>query len=300
MQLYDNETSAKSAKLFRIGGWLLIAAGFAIPQAQLYAAGEGAFQAGDEIARTLGSLLLLAVIAWLVTRKKTPKAKAMGTFIVGLLLVITSISVAANKNAAQTEMKAYLQKAVAMQGENKAKLENIIGRIAAINMATVLTMDAVYNKNQRALAQAKLVQFKTLVSERRAQITSGIAQAETLVSSLPEGDMRRGGYAGLENSKKQMAALFGELDVVQLSYAESIESLFSFAGTQDGKMQATSDGRILFSDPAALSQFQALIKKIEEQEILYVAASERAQKKAQEMTANDLKLQKQASEIINK
>lgn len=299
MQLYDDPKDAKRTKLIRAAGWSFIALGFAVPQVQIYSTGEGAFQVGDEIMRSFGQLMLPALIAWFVTRKKLGKAKAIGTLCVGIVFLATSLGVAANKSEAADNGKSLLEKALKMQVENAAKLEKVIERMSAIDMTKVLTIEAVADKTQRTLSKAQLAQFKALLAERRSVVASAISQTESFVGSLPAGELKRGALEGLENAKRNNKELFGDLDVVQLSYAESLEALFSWADTQDGRMQLNG-GRVLFADEAAILQFQALIKNIETQEQLYNKVVEKVAVKQQQLRVRDAEMKREAAKILAK
>lgn len=299
MQLYDEPKDANKTKLIRAFGWLLIALGLIVPQVQIYSASEGAFQAGDAVVRSFGQLMLPAFIAWFVTRKKLAKAKAIGTLCVGLVFLATSISVAVNKSEAADNGKVFLEKALKIQAENVAKLEKVIERMSAIDMTKVLTLEAVADKTQRTLSKTQVAQFKALLAERRAVVASGITQAELFVSSLTVSEMKRGALEGLENGKRSNKEQFEDLDVVQLSYADSLEALFNWADTQDGKMQFKG-GKLLFADDAAVMKFQVLIKNIETQEEMYNNVVEKVAIKQQQLKMRDAEMKREAAKILAK
>ena len=299
MQLYDEPKDANKTKLIRAFGWLLIALGLIVPQVQIYSASEGAFQAGDAVVRSFGQLMLPAFIAWFVTRKKLAKAKAIGTLFVGLVFLATSISVAVNKSEAADNGKVFLEKALKIQAENVAKLEKVIERMSAIDMTKVLTLEAVADKTQRTLSKTQVAQFKALLAERRAVVASGITQAELFVSSLTVSEMKRGALEGLENAKRSNKEQFEDLDVVQLSYADSLEALFNWADTQDGKMQFKG-GKLLFADDAAVMKFQVLIKNIETQEEMYNNVVEKVAIKQQQLKMRDAEMKREAAKILAK
>lgn len=298
-QLYDEPKDANKTKLIRAFGWLLIALGLIVPQVQIYSASEGAFQAGDAVVRSFGQLMLPAFIAWFVTRKKLAKAKAIGTLCVGLVFLATSISVAVNKSEAADNGKVFLEKALKIQAENVAKLEKVIERMSAIDMTKVLTLEAVADKTQRTLSKTQVAQFKALLAERRAVVASGITQAELFVSSLTVSEMKRGALEGLENGKRSNKEQFEDLDVVQLSYADSLEALFNWADTQDGKMQFKG-GKLLFADDAAVMKFQVLIKNIETQEEMYNNVVEKVAIKQQQLKMRDAEMKREAAKILAK
>ncbi|MBA3595386.1 MAG: hypothetical protein H0W47_16595 [Polaromonas sp.] len=171
--------------------------------------------------------------------------------------------------------------------------------MAAIDMTKVVTVDAVGDKNLRTLSKAQVAQFKALLAERRSVVSSMVSQAESLVSAVPPGEMRRGGLAGLENAKRNNSELFEDLDAVQLSYAESLEALFNWADTQDGKMKLQG-GRIFFADEAATMRFQALVKNIETQEGLYNRVVEKVAVKQQQIRLRDAEMKREAAKILSK
>lgn len=299
MELYEATRDARTTKVIRAGGWSLIAIGFAVPQIQILSAGEGAAQAGYDMMRSFGQLLLPALIAWFVTRTKTDRAKAIGTVCVGMVVLATSISIAADKASETERTKAFLQTSLTSQAESTARLEKVIDRMSAIDMAKVLTLEAIADKNQRALSKAQLAQFKALLAERRSIVAATYSQAESLVSALPPGEAKRGGLEGLKDAKRNNQELFGDLDVVQLSYAESLEALFTWADTQDGKMQL-SGGKVLFADETAVLQFQTLIKNIGTQEELYNKVSEKVTIKQQQLQMRHAEMKREAAKILAK
>ena len=299
MQLYDEPKDVNKIKLIGAVGWLLIALGFIVPQVQIYSAGDGAFQVGEAVVQSFFQLMLPTFIAWFVTRKKLARAKAIGTLCVGLIFLATSTGVVANKSEEAGNVKGFLAKALKRQVENESKLEKVTEQMLAIDMTKVLTVEAVADKTQRTLSKTQVAQFKALLAERRAVVASTISQTELDVSSLPVGEMKRGALVGLENAKRSNKELFGDLDVVQLSYANSLEALFNWADTQDGKMQL-KEGKVLFADNAAVMKFQVLVKNIETQEETYNKVVEKVAIKQREVQLRDAEMKREAAKILAK
>jgi hypothetical protein len=98
-----------------------------------------ASQAGQDVARTLGSLLFLALIAWAATRGRSDATKASARVVVGLVLCIvvaTNIARAASDTEA---VKTYLLDAVQFRDAQTAKFTKLGERFDTIDLAMVLT-----------------------------------------------------------------------------------------------------------------------------------------------------------------
>ena len=294
------EQAAKSETLFRTGGWGLIAVAFAIPQLQNLALGSGAFAAGNDIARSLGQLLLPALIAAFMTRGKSGLSKAKGTFVVGLVMVLAAGVMAVNKQSEASTAKQFMEGALSFQSEQNAKIESVLIRLNAIDLNKHLTIESMVDKNKRALAMSDISQYKALLSERKAVIAASASGAELRVSQLPAGEARRGAEEGLVNARATNQSLFGELDVVQFEYADVLDQLFKLMESQEGKVQLDAAGQILFQSPEALTQFQMLAAESDVKAAALNDAAGRAGVAQEKATKRNEDLHRQAQEILGK
>lgn len=291
--------AAATAKKWRLAGWALIGIGFLIPQVHLQILGEGtAAWVGYELATSFGQMMLPVLITWAATKKGNDLSKAKGTFVVGVLLVLTAGGMAVAKEMSQAETKALVQKALATQEENRAKFDSVLTRMGAIDMAAVLSMESVTNRATRTLALAQVAQYKALLAERKALVANTLAQGQAMAATLKNEEARRGAVVGAENARRQMTELFGELDVVQLAYADSIEALFNWLNTQDGKMQVGAHGQPLFTTQPDLDRFRALAGKVDEQAAAYNAALARYEMKREELAQREQKLKQDAQQFL--
>lgn len=294
------EQASKSEKLFRGAGWVLIGVGFAIPQLLNMSLGDGAFSAGQDIARSFGQLLLPAVVAAFMTRGKSDLAKAKGTFIVGVVMVLVAGSLALTKHSEMADTKVQLESALAAQEEGRVKLEAIVGKLNALDVNKHITMESMTDPSKRALALADISQYKALLAERKAAVASGISAAELRVSQMPAGDARRGGEEGLVNAKATNQEIFGELDVAQFEYADVLDQLFKLMESQTGKYQLDAKGQILFQEPAALAQFQKLAADSDVKAAKLNEAAARAGLAIERAAKREAELKQQAQQILGK
>jgi hypothetical protein len=294
------ERAEKSEKLFRGAGWTLIAVGFAIPQFQNMSLGDGAFSAGYDFARSFGQLMLPAFIAAFMTRGKSDLLKAKGTFVVGLVMVLTAGTMAVNKHSEMADTKVQLESALTFQAEQRAKLEAVSARLNAVDLNRHITLESMTDPSKRALALADISQYKALLSERKASVASSISATELRIAQLPEGDARRGGEEGLANAKAANQAVFGEIDVAQFEYADVLDQLFKLMESQDGKYQLDARGQILFQDPAALAQFQKLAANSDVKAARLNEAMARATVAQEKVVKRDAEMQLEAQKILGK
>ena len=92
--------ASKLARKLHGWGFSLIIIAFAMPFLAASIGRSTAFQAGQSLAQNLMALFVLALVAWLATRKRSDTAKALARFLTGVLMCMFvggQLAIAANE-----------------------------------------------------------------------------------------------------------------------------------------------------------------------------------------------------------
>ena len=251
--------------------------------------------AGDALARSLGQLLIPAVIAWGVTRKSTAQKKAQAVFIVGLLMLVTNLVVSYNSSRTDAAQREYLKTALIINAEGEAQLQALAAKFEAVNIAGALTMENFVYPDRRASAKATVAQYKALLFERKALIAERIAKGRQHLDSLPAGAGRERAEKSFKQGVADIKGIYDGMDAAQLAYVETVETLLTWADTQ--RIQLSSDGQPLFETQAALDKFRALLGQLTEREAAFNASVQLAQTKQAAMQQDMAKVKLEAEKL---
>lgn len=180
-----------SAKRLRLLGWGLIGAAFLLPFIALYAGLGSAFEVGADIARTMGSLLFLELVAWLVTRKKNALSKSRGTAIVGALLCIVVGNNIYQANRERQTAMGFVDDALRLQEKAGAKFVEFGGRFDKVDLTTVLTPETMTTAAGMARAKGTLAEYRALLAERRALLQTDLAEMDQFFAAVADGQMKQ-------------------------------------------------------------------------------------------------------------
>lgn len=260
----------KFAKTLRWIGWALIATSVGLPQVFNATKNGGADLAIDAFARSLGQLALPAVIAWWVTRKSAPQKKHQAVFVVGLVMLFTTLVVSFNESRSNTAMREYVKTALILNAEGEAKLQALSAKLDAVNLADALMMENFTHPGRRASAKASVAQYRSLVFERKALIAAQLAKGRQLLDTLPDGAVRDRAEGNFKRSEAEIKGIYDPLETTQLAYVDAVETLLLWADTQ--RIQLSTDGQPLFETQEALDQFRALLGRLLERQAAFSAA----------------------------
>lgn len=224
---------------------------------------------------------------------------AKGTFYAGLVMVITSASVAANQHNDKALVKEFLEKAFVVQAENRAQLDNVQIRINEIDFNSMLTMPAVTDPAARSRSLAELSRHRALLLERDAVLAGMVTKTQEMIAGMPEGEMRRGALEGAQSSKNQMADLFKELAPAQLALNSSVEELLKYMNSLGNRVTTSPDGQPLFQTQQELDKFRQLATVIDETSLQLNQAVEIFEQKRQAMVRQAEQQQRDAQRLTN-
>lgn len=259
-----------------------------------------AFRAGEDGVRTLGSLLLLALISWAVTRGRSDTTKAGARLVVGVLLCIVVGSNIAQTAGEVQKAKAFVAEALVFRDQQAAKFTKLAQRFDTVDLAKVLTPQSMVTQEGHATARAVLATYRALLAERRALVQTYLLEYERFVNERAlTGDARAGAMEGMKGKREATVALYGSLDEVQSALADSLERVLDWGASQAGKL-GIQNGQLLFTDARQQTELNVLVAQVGEAEKKMNAAVLRAQgvqQKAQQEMADQ---NRRADEFLRK
>ncbi len=290
---------ARSAKLMNMLGLGLIAAAFVVPFLAIPLGWGSAFSAGQDVVRTLGSLALLSLIAWLATRNRTSLGKANARAVVGLLLcVVVGNNIYARQKEEQLA-KDFMRQSLVFQEQQAQKFADLGARFDKVDLSTILTPTSMTTQAGMDRARAQLSQYRALLAERRLLLQTYLSEAERRITSLPEGETRRGASAPLEEGKTQTSAIYAALDRTQGALTDALEAVLDWGQSQAGKLGA-KNGQLLFTSREQQAQLQVLLAKVQEAETEMNAEVSAAQKRQVEAQAKMRENNRQIKDLLAK
>jgi hypothetical protein len=186
-------TDTASAPIARnIIGWALIVTAFVFAGWGALQVGN-AFNAGQRVGQLLGTWLVFALIAWLVTRNGSMAARANGRIVVGVLLWGVAL---ANFNGDANEKKvgqAFLRDAIALNAVHTQKFQALNERFTRVDLSTTLTPANVTTAAGIARGRAQVAQSKELIGARDALLQQNLEEVRKLVASVPAGPTKAAG-----------------------------------------------------------------------------------------------------------
>lgn len=276
----------------RIGN-TLIGLAFAAPFLAVLPGWIKATSAFDAAARTLGALLFWALLAWLVTRKRTGLAKARATTVVGVLLCLVAASHVVNSaRAARDEalMKDTVRAALALRATHAAQFEALGKRLEALPLAQALSPAGLTSPERLKEGRAVLAQYRTLIDERKVLAKQHGTEFAAFMQRTPA-FMRPQAEARFEQTRQANEALLAKLDSQQSAHADAVEAILGWASAQTGRIGMRA-GELLLQSEGQRGEFVRLVAGLKQAEesvnsVLAQAAEQeaKAQKGIQDVKA---------------
>jgi len=291
-----------TVKRLNFVGAILIILAFVGPYlAAMLGIGEvTAFKVGEDGARTLGSLVLLAIIAWAVSRGRSETFKAGARVVVGVLLCGVVVSSIAQTAREITEAKALLAEALVFRDQHALKFAKLAERFDAVDLTKVLTPQSMVLRDDHATARATLATYRALLAERRALVHTYLLEYERFVTDRPASrDAKAGARQGMKGKREATEALYTSLDEVQTGLADSMTRVLDWGGEQAGKL-GMKNGQLLFSSPRQQVELNALLTKVTEAAARVKTAVTAAQVVQQKAQRDMVDQNRQAYELLRK
>jgi len=289
MSAFLNESeSPPHNPTFRIAiGWILVALAFLL-SFSLGSVGGDAERIGQKIGAVLGAWMFMTFVAWLITRNRTPSAKANGRIVVGVLLLLNVVAGVGIEAQEREVAKAFMRDALALNQRHDARFLELGNRFDKASISDILTPPNLTSPAGIAKGRTLIAQNRALVAERGALLQTNLDEVKSLVRSLPPGDVKTGAESTMGAKLKETAALFTDLEHAQLAQYAAIEKILDWCAVQGGRLR-NEGGQIRVSSPAQSIQLKALFdeliaieNKVESASKVVVDKSERMQTKRAE------------------
>ena len=288
-----------STKRWNYLGAGLIFIAFIGPSLATMAGLGNAFSVGEDIARTLGSLAFLALIAWLVVRKRNDLSKAKARSVVGLLLCITVGNNIANAAREKDQAKAFVKQAMTFQAQHTEKFSDLGRRFDEVTVAQYLTPEGLASSPSVAAGKAALERYRSILQERNLLLQTYLAEYVAFVGGLPAGQVRAGAESALGPNKEATEGLYKMLDRVQGEHAAAMGAVFDWAAANNRKI-AMRNGQLMFTSVAQQQELQSLASRLQAAENEVAAAAQKAQAAQAAALEKNRRLQKEAAELLAK
>ena len=116
-----------------------------------------------------------------------------------------------------------------------------------------------------ATAKGTVGQYRTLLAERRALVSSYLSDYDRYLNALPRGDFKAGAMLSMEANKAATVKLYADLDTAQTAWTDSISNVLDWADKQAGRLTARGE-QLMFTTTAQQAELSALVGKVQTSE----------------------------------
>jgi hypothetical protein len=268
-------------------GTALVVLGLAIPVLAAMFGKITAAQAGDYTARGVGTLLGVAFLAWLATRKMSAQAKANGKIVAGILLCLVVANNVLKATHETEEAKAFLVKAIEFQERQIAKVTALNKRFEKLPMASILTPENVTTSTGRRAGKATVAQLRALIAERNSMLEAHMVEMQKIVDSMPSDAMKRGAMGPIERDKEPTRKMYADLASTQTAVADALDAILDWCAAQGATLRM-HNRQLVFATVEQQTELQALVAKLskaEEEDTKVTGQAQTTQMKAAERVA---------------
>lgn len=301
----ESEKPGSASTLKTAIGWVLIGAAFLLMLGVALKAG-GAFEAGQKTGRLLAAWLLLFLVGWALTFKRSQDAKANARIVIGIVLLLASVVASLpvgimdgfGNSARDKEIgKKFLSDAIALSKKHEQRFLELGERMAKADMSTILAPQNVTNKAGLAKSRAMVAQYRGFIAERGAILKLNLKEGKELVKSLPPGDVRDGAQKGVEGKLKETTNFFKDVDRAERAQFAHVEKILDWCEAQGSKLRRNGS-EFVFTSEAQRSEFSAMVEQLEKLELEVGDASKAMQHKAERTEKNNAESIKKAKKIF--
>lgn len=249
----------QNLRIPRLAGWGLIILAFAIPA---FGFVRGAYDDVELVVTLMGAvvtLLVVAGVAWLITRKLSPRTKVYGRVAVGLLLCLNMSVKLSNDIRDHEESKAYaVQLAEARQ--QHAAFADALQRYEQLDLSEVLTPPALTTAQGIAAGRAAMARYHRLLAERQRLLNSLVAAMDRTAAVSPGlSDEATQGPAPVD------VAVYAAFGAHEPAVARAMDAILDWASAQQGRLKQVN-GEYVFADASQEAEMDSLLARLDEAE----------------------------------
>ena len=242
-------------------GSALIAVAFSLPFLAIPFGYSTAFQAGESLVRNLLALFILALIAWLTTRKRSDMAKALAQLLSGILMCLFVGSNFASAVTEEQQAKQQLQKMLEFSAKQSASFNDLAARFDKVDLNSTLTPENITSPSGLATAKATVAQFRALLAERRLLVQTYLTELNRYLNELPPGDFKDGAKSGIGASWETTVKIYGDLDRSQTAWVEAVSAVLDWSTGQVGKLFMQGN-QLMFTSPSQKAELTVLANRV--------------------------------------
>ncbi len=252
--------SVAARKLY-IAGYILIVISFALPFLVIPFGFSNIFHLGGTLVYSLVALFLLALIAWLITRKRSDDKRAIAVLLCGILMCLFSASKLLTPVTQEQDTKQQVLKMLFLAAKTSSSLDKLESRLENFLGAVSASFDypALATPSGLATAKASVAHYNALLSERRLLMKTYHAELEQYMNALPPGKFKD--TATLAFGIKASITIHNDLDRMRTALVESISNLHDWFSAQSGKL-LLQDNRLI-PTPNQAAELRALFDERE-------------------------------------
>lgn len=227
-----------------------------------------AYEAGEAMGSLLGGLLILLLLEWVLTRKRSQRTQDWNRLALGVLLFF----VVANSlgNLAQQQQKAikvFLQGVLELQRKNDLRVADFNTRLSQVENRNFVNPEVLSTPARHAGARAALAQFRALIDERSRLNESNFAEAEQyLRTQAPEGPVRDSALRSFLPKKAANLEMVAKLKAADEALADAYSDILDWAVSQAGKV-GLRNGKLQLADASQQAVLAALGRRAEEAQL---------------------------------
>lgn len=251
-----NTVSPDSFRIPQRAAWWLIAVAFAIPALGF------AYGAYDdvELAFTLicaaATLLVIAAVAWVVTRRSSPRTKAYVRLTVGLLICLDTSVHLVNDIRSHEAAKAYARQLSDLRQRHDAFVE-VVQRYDRLDMSEALTPASLTTPEGIASGRALVGRYRKLLAERAARLDALVQSMSRVASVAPASAEET-----IARPEPVDVVMYATFDESEPAVAQAMEAILNWASTQQGRLRQVN-GEYVFADPGQEAELKALQDKLD-------------------------------------
>lgn len=256
--------TSSNAKILNVTAIVFILLAFILPFGAAISGLKGDTHPAETIGITAGRFTFLAFISWLLTRKKVAATKAIGHFIIGILLLLLTYADVAKAGPNDEKMNTFKTEALTYVANRDAKFEKLVSQFEKYDLSALVDPKNLTNKGSISKGKEVLSKYKALLEDRKALLRSQFVETEGYIRSrAPSMEIAEKVIAGMNPMMRETLKAYQDDDITQATSITAISDILNWAETQIGKL-SVRNSTFVFSSPSQQKEFQKLYDKLKD------------------------------------
>jgi hypothetical protein len=253
-----------NAKIFNFAAIVLIFLAFALPFGAAFFGLKSAPHPAETIGVTAGRFTFLALVSWLLTRKKVAATKANGHFIIGILLLLLTCADVAKAGPNDDKMNTFTTEALTYVANRDARFEKFVSQFDKYDLSALVDPKNLTSRGSISKGKEVLSKYKALLEDRKALLRSQFVETEGYIRShAPSMEIAEKVIASMNPMMRETLKAYQDDDLAQGAAITAISDILNWAETQIGKL-SVRNSTLVFSSPSQQKEFQKLYDKLKD------------------------------------